>query len=248
MKHCRFKKKKNRYIPISEKQNRKINYHNNKYSSKMAKKTRINTMAKLFLFAIILSSCVSHRDYIIDSDYSYDGNFRKYKTFDFIRNASQDTLHNQELVRTTMLNRLGAQGYKKSEVKPDLLIMYKIFYDDFYLRGYNQPKFESWVGNESFLNTKESNQRSSNVASVNKYYDEQEEGRSGEYMEQKYCMHEGTMFVVFYDRKRKKTVWQGYASGVFSRADDKADRHIKAATSKIFNEFRLLADGFLLKG
>jgi hypothetical protein len=61
-------------------------------------------------------------------------------------------------------------------------------------------------------------------------------------------MHEGTLLVVFYDRKRKKTVWQGYASGVFSRRDDRADRHIKAATSKIFNEFRLLADGFLLKG
>ncbi|MFY0652522.1 MAG: DUF4136 domain-containing protein [Cyclobacteriaceae bacterium] len=214
----------------------------------MTRKTRINPLAKLVVLTLLISSCVSHRDYIIDSDYSYDGNFRKYKTFDFIRNASQDTLHNTDLVKTTMQNRLGAQGYKKTEHKPDLLIMYKIFYDDFYLRGYNQPKFESWVGTDSFLNTDQSKTKTANVSNLDRYYDDDEEARSGEYMEQRYCMHEGTLLVIFYDRKRKKTVWQGYASGVFSRADGRSDRHIKAATSKIFNEFRLLADGFLLKG
>lgn len=214
----------------------------------MANKYRLKFLTNLIVLTVIISSCVSHRDYIIDSDYSYDGNFKRYKTFDFIRNASQDTLHNQQMVKNTMMNRLGAQGYKMSEKKPDLLIMYKIFYDDFYLRGYNQPKFESWVGNDAFLNTKQTQERNPTVSNLNNYYDDDNEGKAGEYLDQKYCMHEGTLLVVFYDRKRKKTVWQGYASGVFSRRDDRADRHIKAATSKIFNEFRLLADGFLLKG
>lgn len=215
----------------------------------MANRYRLNPLAKLIVLTLLISSCISHRDYIIDSDYSYDGNFKRYKTFDFIKNANEDTLHNRELVKTTMMNRLGAQGYKKSTTKPDLLIMYKIFYDDFYLRGYNQPKFETWVGTDSFLNTRQTrNTRQSTVSNLDEYRDDEEEGRAGEYLEQRYCMHEGTLLVVFYDRKRKKTVWQGYASGVFSRADNRSDRHIKAATSKIFNEFRLLADGFLLKG
>jgi len=213
----------------------------------MITKHRINPIAKLIVLTLIITSCVSHRDYIIDSDYSYDGNFKRYKTFDFIKNANEDTLHNRELIKSTMMNRLGAQGYKISETKPDLLIMYKIFYDDFYLRGYNQPKFETWVGTNSFLNTKQAQSARPSVANLDQYEDD-DETRSGEYMEQRYCMHEGTLLVVFYDRKRKKTVWQGYASGVFSRTDSKSDRHIKAATSKIFNEFRLLADGFLLKG
>ncbi len=214
----------------------------------MITKHQINPIAKLIVLTLIITSCVSHRDYIIDSDYSYDGNFKRYKTFDFIKNANEDTLHNRELIKSTMLNRLGAQGYKISETKPDLLIMYKIFYDDFYLRGYNQPKFETWVGTNSFLNTKQTQAARPSVANLDQYQEDDDETRSGEYMEQRYCMHEGTLLVVFYDRKRKKTVWQGYASGVFSRADNKSDRHIKAATSKIFNEFRLLADGFLLKG
>ncbi len=207
-----------------------------------------NSLAKLIVLTVIISSCVSHRDYIIDSDYSYDGNFRRYKTFDFIKNANEDTLHNRELIKETMMNRLGAQGYKKSSTKPDLLIMYKIFYDDFYLRGYNQPKFETWVGADSFVDTKQPRSKATAVANLDDYDDYEEQSRPGEYLEQRYCMHEGTLLVVFYDRKRKKTVWQGYASGVFSRADYRSDRHIKAATSKIFNEFRLLADGFLLKG
>ena len=194
-----------------------------------------------------LSGCVTNREYIVDSDYSYGGNFKRYKTFDFIRNVNQDTLHNHDLVKQTMTNRLGAQGYSKTEEKPDLLIMYAIYYDDFYLRGYNQRTIESWVGGDQALIKTKRKENTPTFIEDEEYFEE-EDLEKGEYQETKYCMHEGTMFVLFFDRKRKRTVWQGYASGVFSRDDSQADRNIKAATAKIFNEYRLLANGYLLKG
>ena len=69
-----------------------------------------------------------------------------------------------------------------------------------------------------------------------------------EYRVSNYEMNEGTLLVVFFDRKKKQTVWQGYASGVFSRDKKDSRKNIKVATSKIFNEFRLIADGYVIKG
>lgn len=204
------------------------------------------------LFSIVFCGCLSEKEYIIESDYSYDGNFRRYKTFDFAKNASLDTIYNYELMQKTMQRRLNAQGYVKSEKKPDLVITYKIFYNDFSLNGFDQPSFNNWIGEKAILQNDPSSGVESVGGNVPLANRRERLDASSEYMEEKYTertyqMNKGTLFVAFYDRRRKKTIWQGYASGIFARSDIRLDRNINAAASKIFDEFRLIANGFLLK-
>lgn len=201
------------------------------------------SLRNYFLFAaiILLGSCLSQKDFITDSDYSYGGKFKKYRTYNFMSSPENDTLFHREILEKTISSRMGAQGYFKQSRKPDLLVMYKIFYDNFSLRGYNQPHFESWVNNEIVAdNSKEQ-------GTTDEFF-EDEEVNSEEYRVSNYEMNDGTLLVVFFDRKKKQTVWQGYASGVFSRNKKDSRKNIKVATSKIFNEFRLIADGYVIKG
>lgn len=205
-----------------------------------ANSTRPNNYL-LFAVMILLGSCLSQKDFITDSDYSYGGKFKKYRTYNFMTSPENDTLFHREILEKTIASRMGAQGYFKETKKPDLLVMYKIFYDNFSLRGYNQPHFESWVGTEIPGATKEES------GSGDEFFDD-EEVREEEYRVSNYEMNDGTLLVVFFDRKKKQTVWQGYASGVFAKDNKDARRNIKVATSKIFNEFRLIADGYVIKG
>lgn len=202
------------------------------------------SLKNYFLFAIIilLGSCLSQKDFITDSDYSYGGKFKKYRTYNFMTSPENDTLFHREILEKTISSRMGAQGYFKESKKPDLLVMYKIFYDDFSLRGYNQPHFESWVNTDLVTGGE------SDKATVTDDFFEDEEVTSDEYRVSNYEMNDGTLLVVFFDRKKKQTVWQGYASGVFSRDKKDSRKNIKVATSKIFNEFRLIADGYVIKG
>ncbi|SMD32018.1 protein of unknown function [Reichenbachiella faecimaris] len=195
----------------------------------------------LFLATVVaLSGCLSQKDFITDSDYSYGGKFKKYRTYSFMSSPENDTLFHREILEKTIASRMGAQGYFKDVKKPDLLVMYKIFYDNFSLRGYNQPHFESWVNNDIVSDSDDNEE-------LDEFFrDEPVEGE--EYNVSNYEMNDGTLLVVFFDRKKKQTVWQGYASGVFSKDNRDARKNIKVATSKIFNEFRLIADGYVIKG
>lgn len=193
----------------------------------------------LIVSIVLLGSCLSQKDFITDSDYSYGGKFKKYRTYSFMTSPENDTLFHREILEKTIASRMGAQGYFKDTKKPDLLVMYKIFYDDFSLRGYNQPHFESWVNNTIVTD--------SDDEELDDFFkDEEVDGE--EYHVSNYEMNDGTLLVVFFDRKKKQTVWQGYASGVFSRENKDSRKNIKVATSKIFNEFRLIADGYVIKG
>ncbi|MEP2026421.1 MAG: DUF4136 domain-containing protein [Reichenbachiella sp.] len=194
----------------------------------------------LFATIVLLGSCLSQKDFITDSDYSYGGKFKKYRTYSFMTSPENDTLFHREILEKTIASRMGAQGYFKDVKKPDLLVMYKIFYENFSLRGYNQPHFESWVNNEIVAEDEDEEE-------LDEFFkDDAAEGE--EYNVSNYEMNDGTLLVVFFDRKKKQTVWQGYASGVFTKDNRDAKKNIKVATSKIFNEFRLIADGYVIKG
>jgi hypothetical protein len=157
-------------------------------------------------------------------------------------NPENDTLFHKVILERTITSRMGAQGYSMQISKPDLLVMYKIFYNDFSFRGYSQPHFESWVYNS----VGEKNDTKEEGFEDDFFKDEDVD--KGDYRVNNYDMNDGTLLIVFYDRKKKQSVWQGYASGIFSVDREDSRKNIKIATSKIFNEFRLIADGYVLKG
>jgi hypothetical protein len=102
---------------------------------------------------------------------------------------------------------------------PNLIVSYKVFYDNFKFQGYNQPDIEEWADRE----------------------DEEEE-----YDPVKYSLTEGTLLVLLWDNKREKAIWQGYASGLFGNPYANNDRYIKRAIRSIFDQYRFFAEGFMV--
>lgn len=179
-----------------------------------------NFTLSLIIFLIVLSSCM-RREYVLEYDYDYKGNFKKYSSFNFMRNAKIDQdsaeLAYKPLLEEAIKNRMEILGYKLSEDKPRLLVAYSIFYDNMKFRGYLQPELEKWV---------------------EKATDEDA------YDPVKLELKEGTVLVQLIDTKKNNTVWQGYASGVFGYSYANNERHIKRAVRSIFDQYRIMAEGF----
>lgn len=181
---------------------------------------KITLTLTLIFFLIVFSSCM-RREYVLEYDYDYRGNFKKYSSFNFMRNAKIDQdsaeLAYKPLLEEAIKSRMEILGYKLSEDKPRLLVAYSIFYDNMKFRGYNQPELDRWV---------------------EKAVDEDK------YDPIKLELKEGTVLVQLIDTKKNNTVWQGYASGVFGYSYANNERHIKRAVRSIFDQYRIMAEGF----
>lgn len=172
------------------------------------------------LIFLVLSSCM-RREYVIEYDYDYRGNFKKYNSFYFMHNAkvnqdSSQTAFNP-LLEEAIQNRMEILGYKFSKEKPRLLVAYTIYYDDMKFRGYVQPELEKWI---------------------------EKEISEDKYDPVKIELREGTILVQLIDTKKNNTVWQGYASGVFGNSYFNNEKYIKRAVRSIFEQYRIMAEGF----
>jgi hypothetical protein len=95
--------------------------------------------------------------------------------------------------------------------------MYKIFYDSLRLTGYKQPELEEWI----------------------KYEDE-----NIEYVERKYQLRMGTLYISFFDRKQKRTVWQGYATKVYGNDMFTNERLLRNAVRSVLNRYKVVSESF----
>ncbi|NJL14744.1 MAG: DUF4136 domain-containing protein [Microscillaceae bacterium] len=166
-------------------------------------------------FLGLCAACVGARDYVIDYDYSYQGNFRKYKSFQFMEHTSADTLTrlNANIIEDEIGFRMKLLDYEPVTEKPDLLIIYKIFPDDFQMRGYQQPEMKQWI-------IKEDSTRK-------------------DYKPQQYALNNGTLLIHLVERKTRSTVWMGYASGLRSRTLLVNPRILKNSIISIFDRFEV---------
>lgn len=173
-----------------------------------------------FLALLILSGCYSYREYPVEYDYSYHGKFKKYKTFSFLQNANslEDTSISRDVIEKIITSRLQSQGYRFKDEKPNLLVSYKIYYDSLNFRGYDQPDIESWV----------------------KLENEEEE-----YSPRKYDLRKGTLLIQLYDRKQERSIWQGYATGVYGNIYFNNERQLKIAVRSILDRYQFLAEDFM---
>ncbi|MCU0394050.1 MAG: DUF4136 domain-containing protein [Thermoflexibacter sp.] len=174
------------------------------------------------VFAFVCSACMSSRKYQVESDYSYQGKFKKYKTFAFLKDTNADTSLQNSIIEEEIKFRMELLGYKLDEKKPHLLVSYKIFYDNLRFTGYSQPEIEAFVKNEEYLDEKDQN-----------------------YDPIKYNLREGTLLIVFFDGKQERAIWQGYASGIFGNAFFNSSKYLKKPVRLIFDKYKFLADGFI---
>ncbi len=169
---------------------------------------------------MLVTGCFSYREYPVEYDYSYHGKFKKYRTYAFLQNATltYDSSMSNEIIEKVIKDRLGVQGYRYKDIKPNLLVSYKIYFDSLRFRGYDQPNIEDWV-------------RYSKT--------------SVDYDEHSYNLKKGTLLIQLYDRKQDRSVWQGYATGVYGNIYFNNERQLKIAVRSILDRYKFLAEDFM---
>lgn len=204
----------------------------------------------LLIAVVMLSGCGNYYGHVIESDYSFDGNFGRYDSFDFIadRNFEGSELH-KELIEQYLDQTLTNWGYERRNKRPSLLIFYKLYYDDFQMKGYQQPNFENWVNQKYSGNLVASAlaEKPADSDSTISSFDAFSESGSWNTDDATYdpvlCdLREGTLLISFYDRKLKKTIWQGYASGIFGNDRFDNNRFVRHIVFRIMDKYRVLAD------
>ena len=181
-------------------------------------------MKPLYLSAILvvlLSGCFGYKELPVEYDYSYKGRFTKYKTYDLfdLPVVNGDSSMSNEVIERTINWRMKLLGYKKTDNKPNLLVSYRMYFDSLKLKGYAQPDIENWAlqrGNEDEV-----------------------------YHKEDFSMKDGTLVIQLYDRKLRKSIWQGYATNEYGSIRFDNDRMLRNAVVSILDKYRFLAEGFL---
>jgi hypothetical protein len=184
-----------------------------------------------FLFALIVaisSGCFSQKDYVTEYDYNYQGSFKKYKTFAFVESNEIDSSLASPVLNATIGARLGSQGFREQDEKPDLLVSYKIFTDSIKYRGYVQPEFDYWL-----------NRRGTT------YRDDQgeiarEQEKDETYNQVKYNENDGMLVIYVIDSEQGNTIWQGYTATKFDFESPDFQADITRAAYRVMNEFKIL--------
>lgn len=173
------------------------------------------------IILLLLTSCFGYKELPVEYDYSYKGRFTKYKSYDLfdLPVIDGDSSMNNQVIERTIDWRMRLLGYKKTSHKPNILISYRMYFDSLKLKGYQQPDIENWALNRT---------REKEV-----------------YSRENYDMKNGTLVIQLYDRKQKKSIWQGYATNQYGGITFDNDRNLRNAVVSILDKYRFLAEGYL---
>ncbi|MBL7851889.1 MAG: DUF4136 domain-containing protein [Cyclobacteriaceae bacterium] len=173
----------------------------------------------LLLLILLLASCMGYKELPVEYDYSYRGNFKRYRTFEIVHAKNEaDTNHLNLVVEKSIISRMKFLGYRQVSHRPHLLISFKMFTDSLRFTGYAQPDIEDWI-------------------------ESQKEDLT--YDKQRYDLKTGTLLIQFFDRRQNRSIWQGYATTLYGSIDFNNNRHLKNAVISILDKYRFWADGFV---
>ncbi|MFT4834889.1 MAG: hypothetical protein ACI8WP_001652 [Flavobacteriaceae bacterium] len=183
----------------------------------------------IVILAFSLFGCIAEREFVLESDYSYRGRFKKYSSFDFLNlgdtvnyNGLSDGMIKHEIER-----RLISQGYKRSE-NPSIYIAYKVFDSSLSFRGYDQIALENW--DHLYGDRSENEDDWKNIEEAN-------------YVGRNYQMEKGTLLIEFIDSKTNGVIWQGYVSGLFNEQVH-LSKDVRYSVRSILNQYRILAANY----
>ncbi len=178
-------------------------------------------MKKIYLpvFVILfLSSCLGYKELPVEYDYSYKGNFKKYRTFEIMRPVGMtDTTMINEVIEKSIVSRMKFLGYRQTDNKPHLIIGFKMYGDSLRFNGYNQPEIEDWIKSQD---------------------------EDIEYDAKKLDLKTGTLLIQFFDRRQNRSIWQGYATTLYGGINFNNERHLRNAVISILDKYRFMAEGF----
>lgn len=186
------------------------------------------TPAIYVLMLLIATSCFSSKDFVTEYDYNYTGSFKKYKTFAFVESNDFDYTVLTPVLNATIGARLGSQGYREQESKPDMLVSYKIFTDSVRYRGYVQPEFDYWLNRTGLTYRNDEGEI------------EREQEKDETYNQVKYAQNNGMLVIYVIDTKRGNTIWQGYTAATFDMESPNFQSDITRAAYRVMNEFKIV--------
>lgn len=186
------------------------------------------TPAIYILLLLVATSCFSSKDFVTDYDYNYTGSFKKYKTFAFVESNDFDYTVLTPVLNATIGARLGSQGYREQESKPDMLVSYKIFTDSVRYRGYVQPEFDYWLNRTGLTYRNDEGEI------------EREQEKDETYNQVKYAQNNGMLVIYVIDSKRGNTIWQGYTAADFDWESPNFQSDITRAAYRVMNEFKIV--------
>jgi hypothetical protein len=182
----------------------------------------ITTMKKIFWYFIALllvSSCLGYKELPVEYDYSYRGNFKRYRTFSIMKPIGVvDSTMTNAVIEKSIIARMKFLGYRQTASKPHLIVGFKMYSDSLKFNGYNQPEIEEWAKRQD----------------ENLNYDSK-----------KLDMKSGTLLIQFFDRRQNRSVWQGYATTLYGNIDFNNQRHLRNAVISILDKYRFWAEGFV---
>lgn len=179
----------------------------------------MKTSLIVIVCAVLFGSCLGYKELPVEYDYSYKGNFKRYRTFDIMRPAGpSDSSMINDVIEKSIVARMKFLGYRQATSKPHLIIGFKMFNDSLKFNGYNQPAIEEWVKSQK---------------------------EDLQYDQQKFQLNTGTLLIQFYDRRQNRSIWQGYATTQYGSIDFANSRHLRNAVISILDKYRFWAEGFI---
>jgi len=170
------------------------------------------------LVSILFSSCLGYKELPVEYDYSYRGNFKKYRSFDIMHPVGMDdTTMVNEIVEKSIVSRMKFLGYRQTDSRPHLIIGFKMYNDSLRFNGYDQPDIEEWVKSQR---------------------------EDIEYEQRKLDLKTGTLLIQFFDRRQNRSIWQGYATTLYGSISFNNERHLRNAVISILDKYRFMAEGF----
>jgi hypothetical protein len=191
-------------------------------------------MRRLFTFLFIaclaasLAACMTTREAKIDSDYSYRGNFRHYRTYDFVTGSglTADTSKLGTSVREAIQQRLQVQGYRQARRRPDMLVNFRVYEGDMNFHGFVQEDLSQWIKHN-----------------IEENEDTPDEDRQ-RYQPVRLLLAEGTLLLTLIDMKTNRAVWNGYASGVSVPEGPMGEVVLRRSVRSILDRYRVFTTEF----
>ena len=177
---------------------------------------------------LVLSGCAAMREARVDSDYSYRGNFRHYRTYDFVTGSGivADTNRLGQSLREAIEQRFRAQGYRRANRRPDMLVNFRVYEGDMRFHGFEQEDLSQWI-----------------KRNVEENEDTPQDERHG-YQPVRLLLAEGTLLVTLIDVKSNRAVWNGYASGVTVPEGPMGEIVLKRSVRSILDRYRVFTEEF----
>lgn len=186
------------------------------------------TITLLLLAGLVLAGCMTTREARVDSDYSYRGNFRHYRTYDFVTGSglTADSSRLGQALREAIQQRLLAQGYRMAKRRPDMLVNFRVYQGDMHFHGFAQEDLSVWIKR--------------NIEETDETPADQRQG----YQPVRLLLAEGTLLVTLIDVKTNRAVWNGYASGVTVPEGPMGEIVLRRSVRSILDRYRIFTEEF----